>query len=199
MKLVKHSQVVKDTQALRAIGRCLGVVGPVDLMVLALPSHDSQAGGATHRQLQVIERLDQYLIDQEWVSGRPLDVEKRFFLYVHVCDYLAPKTSGCTIFCWLELILNQFCFWSMKTVQATSQVLKTMFSSSLGNELKTLDKADIFQGLQPFFPKRKVKVYCYTRSIIMIFNTIIVCVINCIWIWRNENQMSVKSLSLIIY
>lgn len=65
MKLVKHSQVVKDTQALRAIGRCLGVVGPVDLMVLALPSHDSQAGGARHRQLQVIERLDQYLIDQE--------------------------------------------------------------------------------------------------------------------------------------
>uniref|UniRef100_K1QG16 Serine-protein kinase ATM n=1 Tax=Magallana gigas TaxID=29159 RepID=K1QG16_MAGGI len=43
----------------------------------------------------------------------------------------------------------------MKTVQATSLVLKTMFSSSLGNELRTLDKADIFQGLQPFFPKRK--------------------------------------------
>lgn len=62
MKLVKHSQMVKDTQALKAIGRCLGVVGPVDLMVLALPS---QAKGAKHRQLQVIERLDQYLIDQE--------------------------------------------------------------------------------------------------------------------------------------
>lgn len=85
MKLVKHSQVVKDTQALRAIGRCLGVVGPVDLMVLALPSHDSQAGGARHRQLQVIERLDQYLIDQEWVSGQPLDVEKRFFF---ICTWL---------------------------------------------------------------------------------------------------------------
>lgn len=65
MKLVKHSQMVKDTQALKAIGRCLGVVGPVDLMVLALPSHNSQAGGAKHRQLQVIESLDQYLIDQE--------------------------------------------------------------------------------------------------------------------------------------
>lgn len=65
MKLVKHSQMVKDTQALKAIGQCLGVVGPVDLMVLALPSHDSQTGGATHRQLQVIEHLDQYLIDHE--------------------------------------------------------------------------------------------------------------------------------------
>lgn len=120
--------------------------------------------------------------------------------FICTCMWLfSTKNFWVHHLCWLELILNQFCFWSIKTVQATSQVLKTMFSSSLGNELKTLDKADIFQGLQPFFPKRKVKVYCYTRSIIMIFNTKIVCVINCIWIWRNENQMSVKSLSLIIY
>lgn len=67
-------------------------------------------------------------------------------------------------------------------MQATSLVLKAMFSSSLGNELRTLDKADIFQGLQPFFPKRKVKVCCHKRLIIVIFNTctIIVYVINCI-------------------
>lgn len=84
MKLVKHSQIVKDIQALRAIGRCLGVVGPVDLMVLALPSHDSQAGGAKHRQLQVIEHLDQYLIDHEWVSAWPLSLLEKRFLYMYM-------------------------------------------------------------------------------------------------------------------
>lgn len=106
MKLVKHSQMVKDTQALRAIGRCLGVVGPVDLMVLALPSHNSQAGGAKHRQLQVIERLDQYLIDQEWVSAWPLSLlEKRTFL-LYVCDYLALRTSEIRINIKLILFLK---------------------------------------------------------------------------------------------
>lgn len=63
MKLVKYSQMVKDIQVLKVIGQCLGVVGFVDLMVLVLFSYNSQVGGVKYRQLQVIERLDQYFID----------------------------------------------------------------------------------------------------------------------------------------
>ena len=65
MRLVKHSQLLQDSQALHAITRCLGILGPVDLMVLALPSSLPESQGNFAHLVRVIEQLDRYLIDQE--------------------------------------------------------------------------------------------------------------------------------------
>ncbi|XP_048753406.2 serine-protein kinase ATM-like isoform X2 [Ostrea edulis] len=112
MKLVRHSQLVKDTQALREITQCLGIMGPVDLMVLALPCPDQEDKGKIDSFVWVLEHLDKYLIDKD-----------------------------------------------MKTVEATSQVLKSMLRSSAGinfvNEMNNSNKMELFQRLQPFLPKKK--------------------------------------------
>lgn len=51
----------------------------------------------------------------------------------------------------------------MRTVHATSRVLKTMFSSQAGKELveamRSSDAAEILLSLQPFLPKTKVDCY----------------------------------------
>ena len=65
MRLVKHSQLLQDSQALHAITRCLGILGPVDLMVLALPSSLPETRGNFGHLVRVIQQLDRYLIDQE--------------------------------------------------------------------------------------------------------------------------------------
>lgn len=65
MRLVQHSQLLQDSQALHAITRCLGILGPVDLMVLALPSSLPEKRGNFGHLVRVIEQLDRYLIDQE--------------------------------------------------------------------------------------------------------------------------------------
>jgi hypothetical protein len=65
MKLVRHSQLVRDTETLREITHCLGTLGPVDLMVLALPCPDTEDWGTIGSFVRVLEHLDQYLIDKE--------------------------------------------------------------------------------------------------------------------------------------
>jgi hypothetical protein len=48
----------------------------------------------------------------------------------------------------------------MRTVEATSRVLKSMLRSSAGihfaNEMKNSDRVELFQRLHPFLPRRKV-------------------------------------------